>query len=394
MFQFEHRIGEASMIVQDLETHRRKVVGPGAYPLYSPNGHLIYQSAMYVPDLWAAPFSPDTWEIQGEAFPVSQNSRGATVASDGTLVYVDGTGSQQQLVWLDRSGAKIGEIGQAQEWILHPKLSPDGNSLAVAATEELNRDVWVWDLTRNVKTRVTTNVEADDLPVWSPDGKFLAFSSYQVGDPWGAGIFRRRADGTGEVETVLSTPLPEGVRDWSRDGKYLLYRRRDPPKPGDDLWYLERNEDGRFSEPRPFLVTPFRERAGKFSPDGRYVANVSNETGRYEVYVHSFPKGDRKWPVTSQGGNQPRWRPDGKELLYVEGGTLFAVPVSTDPTFSLGSPTRLFEHPSLTALVNPQYDVSADGERFVLAEPAGEPLEPTIHVVENWFEEFRGREQD
>ena len=152
----------------------------------------------------------------------------------------------------------------------------------------------------------------------------------------------------------------------------------------------------RWWEPHPFLRTPFRESAAKFSPDSRFVAYVSNESGRGEVYVQPFPEGGRRLTVSSNGGRQPRWRRDGKELFYLEGATLVAVSVSTSPSFSVGSATRLFKTIGTRAGrwgPYPQYDVSPDGQRFILAEPVGEGAtsEPSIRVVQNWFAEFRGR---
>ena len=160
-----------------------------------------------------------------------------------------------------------------------------------------------------------------------------------------------------------------------------------------DLWYLERKEDGGW-EPHRFLQTPFMERTPRLSPDGRFVAYSSNESGQFEVYVRPFPEGGGRSTVSSNGGQQPRWSDDGKELFYVEGETMLAVSVSTSPEFSAGKVTRLFDHPSLTRSFYPQYDVSADGQRFLLAAPVEvEGAEPSIRVVQNWFEEFRGRQR-
>ena len=196
---------------------------------------------------------------------------------------------------------------------------------------------------------------------------------------------------------LAATPLHETLSDWSRDGTYLLYHL-DDPETGADLWYLERNENGRGWEPHLFLQTPFSERVPRFSPDGRYVAYVSEESGQMEVYVQPFPEGGRKVTVSSNGGTKVRWSRDGKELFYVEGQTLVAVSVSSGSIFSVGSATRLFEHPGLGPGTNyAPYDVSADGQRFILAEPVGaggEAPEPSIRVVLNWYEEFRDREQD
>ena len=384
-----------TMMVQNLETGQRELLGPGTIPFYSASGHIVYQSKVIIYDLWALPFSLDTLRAAGEAFPVSQNSRGPTVAADQTLVYLDSSGSgQQQLVWLDRHGEKTGEIGQAQETIGSPALSPDGRLVAITASENSNRDVWVHDITRGVRTRLTSAPERDLRPVWSPAGDEVAFTSNRAGN---TDILRRQADGSGEEKVLAATPSSELLSDWSRDGKYLLYQM-EGPETGFDLWYLERNEDGSGWEPHPFLQTPAFEVVPRLSPDGRYVAYVSNESGQNEVYVQPFPAGGRKVTVSSDGGTKVRWSRDGKELFYVEGETLVAVSVSSGSSFSVGSATRLFEHPGLRPGNNyAPYDVSADGQRFILAEPAGEgpeAPEPSIRVVQNWFEEFRNRQQD
>ena len=386
---------EGTMMVQNVETGQRELLGPGAVSFYSPSGHLVYQSGPLTHDLWALPFSLDTLRATGEAFPISEDSRGPTVAADGTLVYLDSYGSgQQQLVWLDRRGEKTGEIGEAQEVIGSPALSPDGRLVAVTATAGSNEDVWGYDIARGVRTRLSTAPERDWRPVWSPAGDEVAFSSVRAGNQ---NIFLRQADGSGEATILAATPRPELLSDWSRDGKYLLYHLDDPETRA-DLWYLQRNEDGSGWEPHPFLQTPFNQSVPRFSPDGRYVAYLSNESGQMEVYVQPFPEGGRRVTLSSNGGTKVRWSRDGKELFYVEGQTLVAVSVSSGSSFSVGSATRLFEHPGLRPGINyAPYDISADGQRFILAEPVGEGAdapEPSIRVVENWFAEFRDREQD
>ncbi len=386
---------EQTMMVQNLETGQRELLGPGAVPFYSPSGHLVYQSGLQTYDLWALPFSLDTLRATGEAFPISQNSRGPTVAADQTLVYLDRSGSgQQQLVWLDRRGEKAGEIGPVQEVIGSPALSPDGLLVAVTATEGSNQDVWVYDIARGVRTRLSTSPASDWRPVWSPAGDEVAFISNRAGNE---DIFLRQADGSGEEKVLLATPRYEMLSDWSSDGKYLLYQLQDP-ETGFDLWYLERNEDGSGWEPHPFLQTPFNQFLPRFSPDGRYVAYVSDESGQTEVYVQPCPEGGRKVTVSSNGGTKVRWSRDGKELFYVEGQTLVAVSVSSGSSFSVGSATRLFEHPGLIGGTEyPPYDISADGQRFILAEwvaAGADAPKPSIRVVQNWFTEFRDRQQD
>ena len=198
-------------------------------------------------------------------------------------------------------------------------------------------------------------------------------------------VLRQPARSGVEPSTLISSPLPDRPEDWSPDGRHLLYRVLDP-EGGYDLWYLFREDDGSFSS-HPYIKTQFREFGAKFSPDGRYVAYCSNETGRYEVYVRSFPDGERKWQISSNLGGQPRWTRDGKQLFYVEGSTLLSVPVNAGDNFTMGSAEKLFNHPSLRG-VTPDYEISADGRRVLLPEPLGEHRERAIHVVENWFAEF------
>ncbi len=381
-----------SVILLDLEKGRQQLLGEGESPFYSATGHIVYQAAERTHTLWALPFALDTLQAAGDAFPITRNARGPTTAADGTLVYLDGVGSRrQQLVWLDRSGKKTAQIGLVEPAIRSPELSPDGRLIAVTLGEGANEDVWLYNIARAVKTRVTTNPRDDFLPVWSPDGEQLAFTSQRGSFTH---ILARRLTGSGEVKEVAAEPAFQIVSDWSRNGRYVLYHRNHP-KTGSDLWYSEINEGGDW-EPHPFLQTIFHEYEPRSSPDGRYVAYVSDESGRNEVYLRPFPQGGPQTVVSSDGGTQVRWHRDGKELFYVEDGSLVAVPVSTEPTLSLGAPTRLFEHVGLVREGRQErgYDVSADGQKFVVAEPVGETPKASIRVVQNWYEEFRDREQD
>ena len=218
---------------------------------------------------------------------------------------------------------------------------------------------------------------------------------FRAGNP---DIYLRQADGSGEEQEVAATSQNEVPSDWSRDGKYLLYHKSDP-ETGLNLWYLERSEDGSGWEPHPFLQERSLQTAPKFSPNGRYMAYVSDESGRPEVYVQPFPEGGRKVTVSNSGGGQLRWSRAGKELFYVEGEKLMVVAVSTEGEFSASSPTELFEHPGLRhSRNNPNYDVSLDGQKFIVAEQVGydatEAPQATIRVVQNWFAEFKERQQD
>ncbi len=183
--------------------------------------------------------------------------------------------------------------------------------------------------------------------------------------------------------------------DWSPSGEHVLYHER-APGTMDDIWVASREPDGKW-ESKVFLQTPFREQTAKFSPDGRYIAYLSDESGRMELWVRPFPVGEDKWRISPNGASQPRWRKDGTEILYVEqGGVLFGVDVTTEPAFSAGSPVRLFQDNRLTLRSNnPRYDVTADGQRIIMSERIAEQSRrpaASIRIVENWYEEFRDRE--
>lgn len=208
-------------------------------------------------------------------------------------------GGTQQLIWVDRRGTVLGSIGQPQESIRTPALSPDGRRVAIAATEEnRNQHIWIQDIARGTKTRLTFDAAGDRLPVWSPAGDQIAFEAM-----WsGAGdIFIQAVDGRGVAHPLVTGPLREFAPDWARDGKYLIYQVTDP-KTRNDLWYLPLPGE---RKPVPFLQTPFNEAQPAVSPDGRLVAYQSDEFGREEVFVKPFPTGEGKWQVSTKGGVHP-----------------------------------------------------------------------------------------
>ena len=377
------------------ETGRQAVLADGAQPVFSQTGHILYRTAAL--ELWALPFSIETLMPAGEPFSLRESGSNPSVARDATLVYV-GTGGleRRQLVWRDRGGEKVGVIGQPQEQLESPALSPDGGRVAVQATENGNQDIWVYDLERGFRTRLTFDPASERSPIWSPNGDKVAFSSNRNGS---VDIFTKSGDG-GEAEGLLAAPQPMYGQGWSPDGRYLIYIES-TPEAGRDIWYLRPGGGQREYEKMPFLKTTFGEGSADLSPDGRYLAYESNESGSYEIYVQPFPEGGSKRRVSTNGGEQPRWRSDGRELFFVERDTLVAASVTLAPSFSVGSAKRLFQAEDAFATRTPgyagrsySYDVSADGQRFVLAEPIEEASTPPIHVVQNWFAEFRDREQD
>ena len=381
------------IVVKNLETGERQDVVTGMYPRYSRSGHIVYQTGFRGSGLWALPFSMMTLQPTGEAFPIAQNAGFPSIADDGTLIYADlgGAGGLLQLVWVDRAGSKLGEIGQPQESIGWPDLSPNERRVAAPGREGDNIDIWIHDVDRPVKTRFTFDPTLDQVATFTPSGKEITFVSKRSGT---LDMFTKAADGSGEPKLLVGTEAVDTTPAWSLDGRYLIYNTRQPETKR-DLVYREQQKDGSLGEAVVFLKTEFHDAAPKFSPDSRFVVYTSDESGRFEVYVRSFPDGTGKRQISTSGGNQPRWSRDGKEIFYVERDTLMAVGVTTTPSFSADSPQVLFDHPGLDrGGVSPYYDVANDGQRFVLiGRPEGEkPV--SIHVVQNWFAEFKDREQD
>ncbi len=385
-------VNDQEIAVKNLENGQFSALTAGAFPIYSPSGHIVYQTNVREAGLWALPFSIETLRATGEAFRVAEGLADPSLADDGTLVAVDFEDARpRQLAWFDRAGQKLGVMGRPQQGMLEPALSPDGRRVAVKFAQGGDLDIWVHDVDRSVSTRLTFDPGDDDSPVWSPSGKEIAFSSNRRGNQ---DIFIRSADGSGEATFLMGAAVLEFPQSWSADGQILLYTIAGP-RTGWDIGYLQRKpQDGTF-EAHVFLQTEFSETNGQLSPDGRFLAYNSNESGRNEIYVRSFPQGSGKRQVTANGGRQPLWRKDGGELFFIEGETLTAVAVSTVGEFSVGSPKPLFRLPRFPGMViEYQYDVSADGRRFVIVEDVEDEQanRPSIHIVLNWYEEFRERE--
>ena len=245
---------------------------------------------------------------------------------------------------------------------------------------------------------MTRHEGTDILPTWSPNGDRLAYSSNRTGD---RDLYIIPADGSQEPTRILTAPeFRQYITDWSPDEKILLFFRMRVGGQESDLWYLEKSDDGSSYEEVLFLQSRFNERTAKFSPDGRYVAYSSDESAEYEIYIRRFPDAGGLRRVSVNGGSQPRWRADGEELSYVEGDTLMAVPVSTSPELTVGTPKPLFSSPGLLLGRGNVlgYDVTPDGQRFVVWEPveaeegAEQTARPSIRVVQNWFAEFKDRQ--
>ena len=286
-----------------------------------------------------------------------------------------------RLEWLDRTGRTLEEIGTpATYW--SPALSPDVQRLAVHREEE-TRDIWIFDLGSGTSSRFTFDPGNDDDPVWSPSGNRIVFGSSRAGR---FGLHVKSA-AAGQERLLLETSSRAVPMDWSRDGNDLLFGQSDPAT-SQDIWVLPLAGD---RTPKPIIQTLATERMARFSPDGRWVAYVSNESGGFEVYVETFPVTGRKWRISTSSGVQPMWRGDGRELFYLSlAGEVMAVPVTPTNTrrfegLEVGTPQKLFSARP-TALVGARnaWSVAPDGQRFLIANAAGGANVAPITVVVNW----------
>ena len=223
------------------------------------------------------------------------------------------------------------------------------------------------------------------MGAWTPDGKRIAFDSNKEGPQ---NLFWQLADGSGGLERLTSSEYTQSADSWSKDGRLLAFYEISPTT-GYDIWVLRMND----KKAQPFLRTQFNEVAPRFSPDGRWLAYVSDESGRFEVYVQPYPGPGGKWQISTEGGTEPAWNPNGRELFYLSGEKMMSVDISTRPSFSAGKPRMLFQGRYMpTPGTFPNYDVSSDGQRFLMIKPSEQESGPTqINVALNWFEELKRR---
>jgi len=377
--------------VQSPTGEQRKLVESGISPRYALTGHLLYAQGG---TLMAQPFDAQHLEATGKAIPVAENilqsvnSRVAQygISDIGSLVYVSGgvQSIQSRMVWVSRNGTEQALPAPAHNFQM-PRLSPDGRRIAVAIIES-EIHTWLYDLSRETSTRFTFVGSANQNATWTPDDKRIAFSSNKEGP---TNIFWQLADGSGGLERLTTSEYVNIPMSWSPDGQLLAFIENNPAT-GQDIWVLRLSD----RKTQPFLRTPFNESVPRFSPDGRWLAYISNESGRNEVYVQPYPGPGGKWQISTDGGTEPAWNPNGRELFYRSGDKMMAVDIATQSGFTVGRPRMLFEGPYLpTAYTNPNYDVSTDGQRFLMLKPTEQAQSaPTqIVVVQNWFEELKRR---
>jgi Tol biopolymer transport system component/predicted Ser/Thr protein kinase len=382
-FLFTARNGnpeKTAIYVGDLESkERRRLFAAASNPVYTAPGFLLFIRAK---SLMAQGFDPAGLQVKGEPFPVAEQvdyveayvQGQFAVSQTGVLAYYSGGASDDlQLTWFDRAGKPLGTVGMPG--FMLPVISADGGTVV---TERPNAqagsiDLWLDDLAHGTDSRFTFDHSMNTNPVWAPDGTHILFSSNRSGK---SGLYQKAVAGADKEELLYEAADEATPTDWSRDGRFAIFHTRNS-KTKYDLWVLPLTGDRKAF---PFLQTEFAESFGKLSPDGRWLAYASDETGRLEVYVQSFPGKEGKWQISAKGGTRPVWSRDGKELFYNEPeNKLMAVDVKSSVKFEHGAPHALFEFRGASS-----FDVTRDGKRFLLASSLEHEANPEMTVVINW----------
>ncbi len=364
---------------------------------YAAPGYLLF---LRETTLMAQRFDVDRFELKGDAFPVAEqvvrnpvSGRAMFSVSDNGLLTVRTGGlTQNQLIWFDRTGKQLAPVTSPGGYT-SAALSPDEKMVATSRAEAQTStaaDVWLIDLERGAHIRFTTDPSHDSFPVWSPSGDRIAFLSTRAGLN---GIYQKPSSGAGAEEVLVTSRELKYTPDWSPDGRFIMYSQLNS-NTRRDLMLLPLSGE---RKPEPYLQSDFAEIQPRFSPDGKWVAYVSNETGQFEVYVQSFPRSGGKWPVSIGGGSQPQWRADGRELYYyTPDRKLMSVEVnSSGSTFQVAPPRPLFEMRvggagvDLSFPGSGYYEAARDGKRFLVASAPEIPETQQMYVVVNWTADLK-----
>jgi serine/threonine protein kinase/Tol biopolymer transport system component len=367
---------------------RHVVVNASSNAAYADPGYLLYLRDNV---LVAQRFDPNTFALSGDPRAISDDVQYSQlidlalfdVVGTKTLVAQTGKGiAKSQLTWYERNGRPVGTVG-TPDAIANPNLSPNGDRVVFDQIDRDGRNINIWteELPGGVPTRLTFSSAADQCPVWTPDGRRVTFGSNRS---FHFTLFQKNSDGSGAETQINDLGVPQqGPWDWSRDGKYLLVMKNA------ELWYLSSSD----WQSRPFLQTKGTIRNAQFSPDGKWVAYSSNETGSSEVYVSVFSNPLSKRQISRGGGQEPRWRRDGKELFYLSADAkLMAVPVKPGATFEAGPAEVLFQTHArqLIGVMDAfSYDVTRDGQRFLINVKVDEPSPAPLSIILNWAEEVK-----
>ena len=406
LFTIIGRSGVRSSAAFDLESRQQKTLLPsGAQAQYVDTGHLVYADAGA---LWAIGFDLRALSVVGSPVPVVDQvlTLGATafaLSPAGTLVYVPvSSDSANRLVWVNRQGV-ISPVPLPPRPHRHPRLSPDGTRIAVQIQLE-TAEVWIGDADGKRLSRLSSDRRGSFGPLWARDGRHVIFGSVRDAPPSrpnASNLYRRATDGGGEDERLTTSERQQRTNATTPDGEYVVLEEQTDARSYDFM--LLRLQRG--SRVEPLLQTPFDERNAAISPDGHWLAYESNESGQFQIYVRPFPDvvGGR-FQVTDNGGRTPLWSPDGRELFFVSRTSMMTVPVHVKPTFTLGSPAKVFDARSLVldgrflGSTMRTFDISPDGQRFLMLQDGsladdGNPLSLGMVVVQNWFEELKARTQ-
>jgi eukaryotic-like serine/threonine-protein kinase len=360
---------------------KRLVIKAKGNVAYAAPGYLLFYRDL---TLFGQHFDIKKFELTGEPVPLITDiqflpriSEAVFAATSAGLLVAQKTGDSgaSQLLWFNRKGEEIG-IALNPGVYGNITLAPSGRALAADTTDPAsqNTDIWTYDLATQSAKRLTFDPSIDSVPIWSPDGSRMVFASNRE---LKFDLFLKDTNGAQEEKPIPQDGTDRFPTDWSRDGKYVLYER------GTDLWFLTIAE----LRPAQFLKATSSLKNGRFSPDGKWVAYSSNESGRWEIYVTSFPEAHGKWQVSNAGGDQPKWRSDGKELFYLAPDSkIMAVPVTTGTNFDAQTPTVLFQANPREILATSErfsYDVSNDGQKFLINTQMKTATTP-MSVVLNW----------
>jgi len=390
---------DARIVSLSLDTGERRVlIEGGTYARYVSSGHLVYARAGR---LVAVPFDlkrlkvigPPVTILEGVGTNPASGWAEFSTSTDGSLAYVSGGSSvsERTLLWVDRKGAARPLSAPPRAYIC-PRLSPDGREAAVGSE---GAGLWIYHLARGTLTRLTDTAGAFPLPIWTSDGKRVTFRSMVASS---LNLHWMPTDGSSAAERLTTSENMQSPGSWSPDDQVLAFSENDPTT-GWDIWVLKLEGDpstslGAGRKPQPFLQTPSNESGAIFSPDGRWLAYVSDETGRDEVYVRPFPGPGGKWQISTDGGTEPVWARSGRELFYRNSDKMMAATVATKPAFAAAKPKLLFEGQYETASYRflPNYDVSSDGQRFLMIKTSEQGSASTqINIVLNWLEDLKRR---